>query len=119
MNCLYCGKPLKITFGHQTKYCNTLCKKNYYSEKYKKNRGPLYCKCCGNLLTGKQRKFCSEECKNSYNYGIYRNPVPVIKAQEPKKRGRPKKMLSLAEVSALARKEGLTYGKYCEKHNLY
>ena len=50
---------------------------------------------------------------------MYKNLHAEVVQEEPKKRGRPKKKLSLSEVSALARQEGLTYGKYCEKHNLY
>ena len=124
MNCLYCGKPLKISFARPKKYCNKKCRVNYNYEKKKKideenkkNKGPLYCECCGKLLTGRQRKYCSLECKNGYNNGSYKNPFPEIKAQKPKKSGKPK--MSLSEVIALAKKEGLTYGKYCEKHNLY
>ena len=50
---------------------------------------------------------------------MYKNLHAEVVQEEPKKRGIPKKKLSLSEVSALARQEGLTYGKYCEKHNLY
>lgn len=118
MNCLYCGKPIKITFGRPKKYCNKLCRINYHLEKRQKNRGPLYCECCGKLLTGNQRKYCSIECKNGYNNGMYRNPESEIKAQEPKKSGKPKMTLSLSEVNALARKEGLKYGEYVAKYGL-
>lgn len=119
MKCLYCGNEIKISFRTKgRKFCSTSCNYKYHHNKAIDNT-PIFCVACGKKLSGRRRKYCSNECKNKYNNEMYKNLHAEVVQEEPKKRGIPKKKLSLSEVSALARQEGLTYGKYCEKHNLY
>lgn len=39
MKCLYCGKAIKVNYGHKLKkYCSDYCRINYWNNKYK-NKG--------------------------------------------------------------------------------
>lgn len=79
-----------------------------------------YCLCCGKELTvvrkaGRKKDFCDRNCANRYHNAIhrsfYKNNRPV---KTPPRGKKPK--LSLAEVNALARAEGMSYGEYLMRH---
>lgn len=118
MQCKVCGKELKVGFGRKRVFCSEECRKAYYS------KGEKFCTICGKKLTGTQRTYCSDECRE-IGTRAYRE-MQREKAKKPKaevkpkrKRGRPKKIPSVADINAKARAEGLTYGQYCAKHMLY
>lgn len=89
MKCGWCGKEYD-SGRKNTKYCCDECRKAA-AVKGKKEREKKY------------RKRRVEEAKKKLN----RNRKPNAEG------------LSLSEVNALAREEGLTYGKYLAKHGLY
>lgn len=119
--CKCCGKDMPIKFGGRWVFCSEECFNKFYGVKNTKLEG---CAICGKPLTGKRRTYCSDECfnqsKKQERYEGYKRPqattYPVVVV---KKRGRPKKKMTLAEVNELAREENLTYGQYCAKHGLY
>lgn len=118
--CKHCGKEFPISFNGRRVFCSDNCFNTYYKRFPKKNKT---CAICGGALDGRQRKYC-DKCKkiannnraNEYNKDQYKKPQAEA---TPKKRARPKKFLSLAELERLARAEGLTAGQYCVKHRLY
>ena len=122
MNCLNCGKEIKTTFREQTtKFCSKECCQIFHRLKkyYKK-----YCKICGKELEKPKRDYCSPECvKQARDERRAKEreecKKPKAEVKEPKKRDRPKKKLTLAQINELARAEGLNYGQYCAKHKLY
>lgn len=112
---------MPIKFGGRWAFCSDECLKKFYGRKNSKLES---CEMCGKPLTGQRRTYCSEECqkqsKKQERYEEYKKPMattyPVVVV---KKRGRPKKKLTLAEVNELARAENMSYGQYCAKHGLY
>lgn len=121
MNCLNCGKEIKITFRKEPKYCSHECCIKYHAkrqnEKRKRTRKKeqKFCIVCGKELIGRKRAYCSEECNrqaiNEKQSEYKRVVVPTGKKKKPK--------LTIAQINELARKEGLNYGQYCAKHGLY
>lgn len=124
MECLYCGKHLKIIFREKIrKFCSDSCKNKYHAQ-LRKNK-TKYCLECGKKLEGGQRKYCCEECR--YKAQLKRQQAERDQCKKPKaeenpeakKRGRPRKHgLTLAEINARAREEGLNYGQYVAKYGL-
>lgn len=120
--CQYCGNKFKYRFRSSEKFCSKNCCNLYHQNKNRKHR---ICVVCGNELTGHQRSYCSDKCRTSakvarqmeLNSVEYKKPKAEVK-EEPKKRGRPKKKLSLVEICKLAREEGLNYGQYVAKYGL-
>ena len=140
MICLNCGKEFKITFGRSTrKFCCTDCCRKYHNEKIKQERmrnkkpkpvikkEPKYCLICGKELPSNRVSYCSDECaykgKVSWLSKRHREEYKKPKAEElpkPKrKRGRPKKGISLEQAAKLAKKEGISWGEYYQKHRLW
>lgn len=118
--CMYCGKEFKMNLKGNQKYCSQKCCEGWY--RHKKPKEIKYCAICGREVEDTKRLYCSPDCsyeamlrRQSAYKSIYKKP----KAEEPKKkRGRPKKMTSLAEINELARAEGLNYGQYVAKYGL-
>ena len=123
--CLYCGKPIKIRFRKTEKFCSNECCQKYHREKNQKSRKNKYCVVCGTELKGRQKQYCSSECRMKFviqhqmeiNKEQYKKPKAEVKV-EPKKRGRPKKKITLEEINERARAENLTYGQYVAKYGL-
>lgn len=102
IKCPVCGEM--FIKGRYKKYCSTKCRKKDYNQRFKIK---LYFQCeyCGiGFKEGRENPYCSEECKNKHSN------------KQTKKRGRKKKVLSLAEINQRARAEGLTYGQYIVKY---
>ncbi len=124
MNCKYCGKEFKIGFGKRSVFCSHKCSDAFYNKQIKKKNK---CEICGNELTGRQRAYCSDECRrkakskyDQYRHNEeYKKPKAEVKEEPKRKRGRPKKKPTFADINAKARAEGLSYGQYCVKHRLY
>lgn len=115
--CKYCGKEMKIGFAKQSKFCCVECRRAYYKKKPVEN---AYCEVCGKPLTGTQTKYCSYECrkkatgkKQCENKDRHKKP-PMVERKKAKKPS-----LSLEELAALSKAEGLSAGQYCIKHRLY
>jgi predicted nucleic acid-binding Zn ribbon protein len=119
--CRKCGKEIKVVFGGRRVFCSDECCKAWYKEHGRIHKN---CLICGKPLTGTNKKYCSAECRyqaqlqrqRSANLIEYKKPK--AEATPPKKRGRPKKKQSLADINKLARAEGLTYGQYVGKYGL-
>lgn len=106
MQCPVCGKVFVRTHNAQ-KHCSAECRIKYYSQKKVKDhyRPPKMYECawCGKFFdSDRKKKYCCDECR--------------IKAYQKRPTRRKKPKLSLAEVNALAREEGLTYGQYFAKY---
>jgi predicted nucleic acid-binding Zn ribbon protein len=122
MNCKYCGKKMQASFAHRV-YCSDECFRAFYKKKLKEKS--THCEICGKKLEGRKRKYCSAECLRYANKkqalilqkDEYKKPKAEVN-QEPKKRGRPKKKPTLAQINAKARAEGLNYGQYVAKYGL-
>ena len=104
--CLVCGKKFEVPTtrnGAKRKYCSAECRRKVLNEKKKYARQHV-CKFCGKLLPDGTTKYCSMDCEHkAINNGA-------------RKRGRPRKPLSIGEICILARAEGLTYGQYVSKY---
>ena len=106
--CPVCGKKFERQYNAQ-KHCSAKCRTKYYAQKSVKDsyRPPKMYECawCGKHFdTDRKRKYCCDECR--------------VKANRNKPTRRKKPKLTLAEVNALARKEGLNYGQYVAKYGL-
>lgn len=120
--CKHCGKEMPIAFNKRSVYCSNECYKKHRSTIINRGREHTHCVVCGKYLTGHQKKFCGAKCKLEERkkyleeyHEIYKKP----KAEEkPKKRGRPKKVLTIAQINEMARAEGMNYGAYCAKYGL-
>lgn len=119
MQCRQCGKEIKITFGRRKVFCSDECSKAFY------RKGEQHCVVCGEVLSGRRRSYCSDECRYKGKIAFQREKnkeeykKPKAEERPKRKRGRPKKKPSLADINARARTEGLTYGQYCAKYGLY
>jgi predicted nucleic acid-binding Zn ribbon protein len=121
--CLNCGNEFKYRFRSSEKFCSTVCCHNYHRKKRRISANKV-CVVCGKKLTGQQSKYCSAECRyqaqlqrqRSANLIEYKKPR--AEATPPKKRSRPRKKLSIADINKLAREEGLNYGQYVAKYGL-
>ena len=122
--CIYCGKSFKNTFKTNQKYCSQRCCEGWY--KHKKEKEIKLCVICGKEVTGKKRLYCSPDCsyeamlrrQSTYKYQWQKPQAEVKEEPIKKKRGRPKKKLSLADINEMARAEGLNYGQYVAKYGL-
>ena len=102
MKCPTCGKEFK-PFRNAQKYCSVICREKYYSRK-KATMQTYECSWCGlSFETEHKRKYCCEDCRMRANY---------------RKSRKKKNAVELAGIENLARKEGLTYGKYVAKYGL-
>ena len=122
--CLNCGDEFKYRFRSNEKFCSSECCHKYHNEA-KKATSIKVCEICGKKLNGFKKKYCSDECRYKSQLERQRNKYETelksIYSEEKtlkKKRGRPKKKISLAEINKLAREEGLNYGQYVAKYGL-
>lgn len=70
----------------------------------------LICKYCGKEFYGKIRaEYCSDECRHQVQ-------LEQKRRYREKKNRNHKRDLSLTNLAALARNEGLTYGQYVAKY---
>lgn len=126
MKCLWCGKEMKITFRESIrKFCCDSCKNKYHARQRSQNKTIAHCLVCGKELEGRQRHYCSAECRyqaqlkrqQGLNQFEYKKPK-AEENPEAKKRGRPKKGLTAAEIETMARAEGTSYGLIVAKYGL-
>lgn len=110
MICKHCGKEFISTKIAQ-KYCSPECRRKANKKKAMGVR-EFTCEWCGlKFMSDRARKYCCDKCRdNAHNDRWHKKKTPKIK-NKPK--------LSIEEVAALAKEEGLTYGQYCAKHGLY
>lgn len=107
--CNWCGNVFAPTHNRQT-YCSADCAKEMYKARIYKTERVLVCECCEKEFTAmRKRTYCSNECRYEAN-GRKRKQKPKSKKTKPK--------YTLAQVNALARSEGLSYGQYMAKYNL-
>lgn len=87
----------------------------------------VYCKICKKRIPNPVRcqKYCCDECRkigmrNTKRKDKYKRHLAYIrKKQEKQIKDSKPKVLSLSEIMKSAKMEGLQYGEYCLKHNLY
>lgn len=123
MKCKHCGEEIKIAFGRRKVFCSNECRIAFYD----KDKEEKFCVICGKKLSGRQRAYCSDECRQKgkiayqtkRNNEEYKKPKAEVEEKPKRKRGRPKKKPTIADINAKARAEGLNYGQYCAKHGLY
>lgn len=123
--CLNCHNEFKYRFRSSEKFCSTICRHKYYKnkdieEKKQKNKSPR-CLECGKLIVGRSRQYCCEECR--YKAQLKRQQAERDKCKKPKAEEKPKDRprkhnLTLGEINARARAEGLNYGQYVAKYGL-
>jgi len=142
MKCKNCGKEFTRTNPRQ-KYCSLECRLEYNAKKATAKRekarakNPIVktCVVCGKQIAPPRIATCSEECskihKRRYEAEAWQRDKAERKAarerrkeekeigRERERKKRKKPALSTAQINALARSEGLSYGQYCAKHNLY
>ncbi len=119
MKCNHCGKELSSNAESKRPFCNDDCL-NAYLKEYVTRKG--VCETCGKPLLGRQRKYCNE-C--AFNLRMHRDeirerhkkPKAEVK-KEPKKKGRPKKPRTFAEICKFAREKGLSYGECVARYKL-
>lgn len=113
---------MPIAFNRRSVYCSKECSEKHKKIMMKVGREHTHCVICGKYLTGHQKKFCSAKCRLEERRKYqdeYRENYKKPKAEEkPKKRGRPKKVLTIAQINEMARAEGMNYGAYCAKYGL-
>lgn len=123
--CQHCGNEFKYRFRSTEKFCSTKCCHDYHRGIRRVNPNKV-CAVCGKKITGHQTKYCSPECRykgqlerqrGRYEQEYKSTTTEAVEKQK-KKRGRPKKKLSLADINNLARAEGLNYGQYVAKYGL-
>lgn len=103
--CPICGKEFEST-ANAKKYCSKWC-----SKKAIRQDSMRKCKCawCEKIFLSPRRKtYCSTECRMFANG---RTNLP-----KPKRENKPK--YTLAEVAAMAKQAGMTYGTFVQKNNL-
>lgn len=108
--CRYCGKEMNLGWTRQRVYCSDECRNAYYY-----TRENTECTVCGKKLVGHQRYFCSAECRNKSQKQTKQARYKTFRVK-PKVRRKPK--MSIAEINAKARLEGLNYGQYVAKYGL-
>ena len=117
---------MKITFRESIrKFCCDSCKNKYHARQRSQNKTIAHCLVCGKELEGRQRHYCSAECRyqaqlkrqQGLNQFEYKKPK-AEENPEAKKRGRPKKGLTAAEIETMARAEGTSYGLIVAKYGL-
>ena len=105
-NCKHCGKEFDTDKNSQT-YCSVKCRKLERRKNARVEHAqtlPGICAFCGAKFTGdRKKKYCCDDCRIRHN-----------KRLKPKPRNKPAQ--SIADINALARAEGLSYGQYVAKY---
>ena len=123
--CQHCGNEFKYRFRATEKFCSTKCCHDYHRGIRRVHKNKV-CVICGKELTGTQTKYCSEECRYKAQLDRqrgryeqeYKSTMTETVEKQKKKRGRPKKGLTAAEIETMARAEGTTYGLIVAKYGL-
>ena len=118
--CPQCGRefqPKEI----RNIYCSDKCRdkeiRQRRLEQYHMNRhGSKPCRVCGKMFepTRSTQIYCGKECSRKAakeNEKEYQRQLREQKKEKPKK-----KVLSLAEINALAREKGMNYGEYVSRY---
>lgn len=107
--CEWCGKAFETIHNGQ-KYCSAECGKEMYKVRMYKTERVLVCGWCEKEFVSMRKKtYCSNECRYEAN-GRKRKQTAKSKKTKPK--------FTLAQVNAMARAEGLSYGQYMAKYSL-
>ena len=100
--CKRCGKKFE-TDRNAKKFCSKQCRIVYTY--YGKKQTEWECASCGKMFySERKRKYCKPDCSRQN----YIKPKPDRTQTKPKH--------TLAELNALARSEGLSYGQYLSKY---
>lgn len=103
--CEWCDKPFEPT-GNAQKFCSKNCARKAFNARMYNKEKVIVCENCGKEFTTFRRKtYCSDECR-LMSYG---------RVKKQRKKEPPKPKLTLAQVNAMARAEGLSYGQYMTK----
>lgn len=120
MECLWCGKELKILFRATIrKFCCDSCKNKYYAQIRSGRKKVTHCLFCGKELEEGQKRYCCEECR--YQTQLKRQKIKRDECKLPKEEPELPKtepLFSVADICKLARKENSTYGKIVAKYGL-
>lgn len=100
--CPVCGK--EFVRHHKQKYCSEKCRNEYWRRPKTRT-----CQYCLKPYAGSGSSYCSTECRLKANGQMPDDAIDIQRFAPT---------LSLAEVIALAKAEGLTYGQYIMKHKL-
>ena len=107
-NCEWCEKPYEPT-GNAQKYCCTNCNRKAHNARMYNKDKVCICEVCEKEFTTLRRKsYCSNACRMVANGRGLKEKKAAQKKTKPK--------MTLAQVNALARAEGLTYGQYMARH---
>jgi ribosomal protein L20 len=85
----------------------------------------MKCKWCGSeyQTERKNTRYCSDECRKASEKKAKKETERRYQERKLEKARKRLKLdadrLSISDVNALARAEGLTYGKYLAKHGMY
>ena len=106
--CEWCEKEFTTKHNAQ-KFCNANCNRKAQNAKQYNAIKVCVCACCEKEFTTlRRRTYCSDECR------LFADGRG--KKERKKQKAAPK--LTLAEVNARARAEGLTYAQYVAKYGL-
>ena len=108
--CKHCEKEF-VSEKNVRKYCSSECRIKANKKKAMGVR-EFTCLWCGlKFMSDRARKYCCDKCRDNAN------DERCQARRRAKNKFKPK--LSIDEITALAKEEGLSYGKYCAKHGLY
>lgn len=86
----------------------------------------VYCKVCGKLIHNPvpNQRYCSDKCRQDWKEAQkeelkWRSHNEYLRAKRKKEQAKKPKVKSLSDIMREATAEGLQYGEYCLKHNLY
>lgn len=103
--CEWCDKKFEPK-GNAQKFCSKSCAKKAFNARMYNKEKVVVCEECGKEFTTFRRKiYCSAECR-LMSYG---------RIKKVKKTVQTKPQMTLAQVNAMARAEGLSYGQYMTK----
>lgn len=112
--CEWCGEPF-VAIRYNQKCCTRECAYELYKARVYKTEKTCICGYCEKeFKTMRKRTYCSSECRIAANGQKQRVADRKLKA----KRDKSKPKFTLAQVNAMARAEGLTYGQYMAKYSL-
>ena len=110
--CPVCGKVFETIYKAKV-YCSGECAQENALRKKRANWNKPHsavCPVCGVefIWTGKRRRYCSKTCYRKANRERVGRSRAKVKRQ--------KKLTTLDEAAAAARREGLSYGQWMQKH---
>jgi len=110
--CPVCGKKFETVYPFK-KYCSSECAEEHNMAKKRALWNlphDAVCPVCGVefIWTGKRRRYCSKTCYRKANRERAGKSKAKVKRQ--------KKVTTLDEAAVAARREGLSYGQWMQKH---